>query len=220
MHAASLIDPLSAVIVVGGTLLATYLRCGRKDCGNVLDALASLCRSRFDAEQTRAQLAGYVQAIQRDGLIRADTHHLGDPEFDDACDGLARARSIAALRDVHRSHRIRRQERSRRAVDTLLQAAELSPVFGLAGTLVSLSQLPPAGVAQGDFVGAIGMAVLTTLYGLLLGNLVFAPLARVLERRSLAEERARQSVVAWLEEQIAPAVPRLHEAQAPQARAS
>ena len=52
------------------------------------------------------------------------------------------------------------------------------------------------------------MAVLTTLYGLLLANLVLAPLARVIERAAAAEERERQSIVDWLAAQVAPAIPR------------
>lgn len=218
MHPESLIDPMSAAIVVGGTLVATFLRCGIADCRTALAALCALGRTRFDADRARGELATHVQAIRRDGLVRAQPLHLGDAEFDDVCHGLAETHSLTALRDAHRSHRQRRQDRARRAVDTFAQAAELAPVFGLAGTLISLSQLPAGGVVQGDFTGAIGMAVLTTLYGLLLGNIVFAPLARVVERAAQSEERERQSVVDWLEAQIAPAVPKLHEA-VPTARA-
>jgi len=213
MHAESLIDPMSAAIVVGGTLVATFLRCGVADCRVAIAAVAALGRSRFHAERARGELATHVQAIRRDGLVRAHQHHIGDAEFDDACDGLAETHSLTALRDAHRNHRLKRQERARRAVDTFAQAAELAPVFGLAGTLISLSQLPSGTAATGDFTGAIGMAVLTTLYGLLLGNIVFAPLARVVERSAQGEERERQTVVDWLEAQIAPAVPRLHEAR-------
>jgi chemotaxis protein MotA len=214
MHVESLIDPVSAAIVVGGTLVATFLRCGFSDCKVALASLAALGRSRFNAERARGELATHVQAIRRDGLVRAHQHHIGDAEFDEACDGLAETHSLTALRDAHRNHRLKRQERNRRAVDTFAQAAELAPVFGLAGTLISLSQLPSGGAASGDFTGAIGMAVLTTLYGLLLGNILFAPLARVVERAAHGEERERQVVVDWLEAQIAPAVPRLHEARA------
>ena len=211
MHVQSLFDPASAAIVIGGTVIATFLRCGVTDCRLALSSLAALGRSRFNAERARGELATHVQAIRRDGLVRAQPHHFGDPEFDDACDSLAETHSLTALRDAHRNHRLKRQERSRRAVDTFAQAAELAPVFGLAGTMISLSQLPPGGAASGDFTGAIGMAVLTTLYGLLLGNILFAPLARLVERAAHAEERERQTVVDWLEAQIAPAVPRLHE---------
>lgn len=220
MQLESLIDPASAAIVVGGTLVATFLRSGVTDCRLAVRAVLGLFRPRFQAERARAELATHVQAIRRDGLIRGETHHIGDPEFDDACDGLAHSHSLTALRDAHRSHRQRRQDRNRRAVDTFAQAAELSPVFGLAGTLVSLSQLSSTAAGQLDFTAAIGMAVLTTLYGLLLGNIVFAPIARLIERAASSEERERQDVVAWLEAQVAPAVPRLHDPRAHPAPAS
>jgi chemotaxis protein MotA len=80
-------------------------------------------------------------------------------------------------------------------------------VFGLAGTLVSLSQLPADGLARGGFMGAISMAVLTTLYGLLLGNLVLAPLSRAVERRVEDEEAARREVADWLIAKLGPACP-------------
>lgn len=214
MHPQALIDPVSAAIVVGGTLLATFLRCGPSDCRVALGVVLALGRNRFNAERARSELATHVQAIRRDGLLRAQPHHFGDAEFDDACDSLAETHSLTALRDAHRAHRQKRQDRSRRAIDVFAQAAEMAPVFGLAGTLISLSQLPPGGAASGDFTGAIGMAVITTLYGLLLGNVLFAPLARLIERIADAEEYERQTVVDWLETQIAPAVPRLHEGKA------
>jgi len=201
-------EPVSAAVVVGGTLLGTFLRCGRVDCGVALRAVLRARGARFDAERTRAELAGHVRDVRRDGLIRSEPHHCGDAEFDAVSDGLVGTRSLAALHEAHRAYKRRRQDMNHRAVRVLVQAAELAPVFGMAGTLVSLSQLPAPG-ARADFSGAIAMGVLTTLYGLLLGNLGFAPLARLIERRAAEEERERQQVVDWLEQQIAPAVPHL-----------
>ena len=51
------------------------------------------------------------------------------------------------------------------------------------------------------------MAVLTTLYGLLLANLIFAPLARIVERAGLAEESERQRVIDWLAQQVKLSIP-------------
>ena len=51
------------------------------------------------------------------------------------------------------------------------------------------------------------MAVLTTLYGLLLANLVLAPLARLVERAAAREERERQKIVDWLAGHLADAMP-------------
>jgi chemotaxis protein MotA len=208
MNPAALFDPAAAAIVVGGTLLATYLRCGTTSCRSAAGALAQIGRRRFDAEATRAELAAQVRAIRQDGLLRVEPRHFADREFEEATDALIGRRSVAALLAAHEAHKQRRIEASQRASATLSQAAELSPVFGLAGTLISLSQLPVDGIARGAYAGAIGMAVLTTLYGLLLANLVLAPLARVIDRRAAAEEAERQKIVDWLAAQVAPAIPR------------
>lgn len=204
MQIGSLFDPASALIVVGGATLATLMRCGLGDTRAALGALKGLFGRHFDATQARAELAAYVREMQVDGVIRAKPRHFGDAEFDDATDALVGARSLEALQAAHVAHKRRRVKQNLRAVRTFNQAADLSPVFGLAGTLVSLSQLSGA---SGDFAGAISMAVLTTLYGLLLGNMVFAPIARVVARVAAHEETERQKVLDWLEEQVASALP-------------
>jgi len=206
----TLFDPLGGAIVVGGTCLATVLRCGVADTRTALAAAARLLRPRFRASRARSELATQVQEIQQDGVIRAEAHHVGDAEFDDVTDALIGSRSLEALQAAHVAHKRRRLGHNRRAVRTLEQAAELSPVFGLAGTLVSLTRLPADPGAASDFTGAISMAVLTTLYGLLLGNLLFAPLARMIARRAAREESERQRVLEWLERQVAGALPGSH----------
>lgn len=208
MQLQNLFDATSALIVVGGTCLATVLRCGLGETRAALGALAGLCRKSFDPAQARAELAAHVREMQRGGVIRAEPIHLGDAELDDVTDALIGSRSITGLHAAHLAHKRRRTRHSIRAVRTLDQAAELAPVFGLAGTLVSLSQLPSLhGDGGGDFTAAISMAVLTTLYGLLLCNLVFAPLGRIVARRAAEEERDRQRVLEWLEKQVVEALP-------------
>lgn len=217
MDAASFVDPVSAAIVVGGTLIATFLRSGVTDCRLTFAALGRLCRRRFDAEGARAELAGQIREIRRDGLLRAEPHHFGDREFDAVTDALIGSRSIPALVTAHEAHKRRRQEASDRAVRTLAQAAELAPVFGLAGTLISLSQLPADGIERSAYAASISMAVLTTLYGLLLANFLFAPLSRMVERAGAAEERERQKIVDWLAEQVGPSMPRRGPVAVPEA---
>lgn len=214
MQLDNLFDPVSAMIVVGGTSLATLLRCGMGDTRAAFGGLGRLFGKRFDAARARAELAAHVREMQEDGVIRAVPHHFGDAEFDEATDALISSRSIGALQLAHAEHKRRRVRQSLRAVRTFNQAADLSPVFGLAGTLISLSQLSGA---SGDFTKAISMAVLTTLYGLLLGNVVFAPVARLIARAAAHEEKERQKVLDWLQEQVVTALP-IHNPAAPTAR--
>lgn len=207
MNLASLLDPVSASIVVGGTLLATVLRCGFGDCGQALSAIGQLGKARFDAGEARSELAVKVQQIQREGVLRVQPIHSGDREFDEATDRMIGTRSVGGLLEIHAAHRQRRLDAGSRAVQTLAQAADLAPVFGLAATLFSLTQLPADGINKQAYMGAISMAVCATLYGLLLANLVLAPLARAVERVTADEERERQKIVDWLARQVATAMP-------------
>lgn len=202
MDLAALLDPASAAIVVGGTCLATVLRCGLGNCRLAVVALAQRGHPAFDAQAVRAEMAVQVREIQKDGLVRAHPLDFGDRDFEVAADAMIAARSVEALVATHSEQKTRRMETARRAVATLAQASELAPVFGLAGTLISLSQLPGSGVAKASFGDAISMAVLTTLYGLLLANVVLAPLARLVERAAAAEESERQAIIDWLAAQV------------------
>ncbi len=195
---------LSASIVIGGTVLGTFLRCGRSNCAAAIKAVATIRQKTFDSERVQAEMAAQVREIQQDGMLRAHPHHTGDREFDEGTDALIGKRSVAALLDAHDKHKAIRVAESGRSISTLAQAAELAPVFGLAGTLISLGQLPADGLAKGAYAGAISMAVQTTLFGLLLANLLFAPLAKAVERKVEGEESERQKVVDWLKAHLEP----------------
>ena len=196
-------EALTIAIVLGGTLLGTLLRCGGHACGQALAAIAGLAqetlgRTHFDATRARAEMAVQIQEITRDGLLRANPHHFGDAELDAATDALFGHRSLGALIATHECWQAARSAVAEVAIRTLEQAAELAPVAGLAGTLISLSRLPADGVERGAYMVAIGMAVHATLYGLAAAHLVLLPLAQAVERAAVREEGARQEIVDWL----------------------
>lgn len=197
MDLSQTIDPLSAAFVIGGTLLATLLRCGLAECALALRTFFALPRKPFDVDATRAELAAQIREIGEDGFLRAEPHHFGDGEFDQLADRLIHQRSVQALHDEHSRHRDRRMAIANRARDVFLQAAELAPVLGLAGTLMSLGTLA-GGSDGGDMAAAIGMAVGTTFFGLICAHFVFAPIASAIGRRAAAEERSRQELIDWL----------------------
>jgi len=210
MDMGHMFDASAAGIVIGGTLIATVLRSGMGDCRAAFAALGALMRPAFRPEAVRAVLAPQVLQACNDGLLRLRVRSCGDATIDGALAALVQTRSLAAMHERDDTDRTVRVFAAVRAVRALALGADLAPVFGLAGTLVSLSQLPADGLGRGQFMGAISMAVLTTLYGLLLGNLIFAPLARAVERRVEAEEAARREIMDWLAAQLGPACQSAH----------
>lgn len=207
MDPRTLLDPASLALVSIGTLLATLLRAGPRAFAGALRETMRLPRRRFDTERVRAALAGQVNSVRADGLIRARLHETGDGVFDRAVAAMLLKRSVTGLRASHDAYCRSCVQSAHGAAATWANAAELAPAFGLVGTLLSLSQLPGGSFDSAGFNAAISGAVLTTLYGVLLANLLFAPLAEAISRAAEYERDQRQSLVDWLESQIEEAEP-------------
>lgn len=199
-----LMDGPSAAIVLGGTVLGTVMRCGLWRTGVALRGLKGALGRTFDADAARSALAVQVQRIHRDGLLRAEPRGFGDPEFDDITETIIGQRSVAALLDTHRAHAEARRADTEVATATFTQAADLAPVFGLAGTLVALSQLPTDAAPGTMLSSSIPMAVVTTFLGVIAAHLLFAPIARFIERRGEKEAAERQKLVDWLASELEP----------------
>jgi chemotaxis protein MotA len=79
------------------------------------------------------------------------------------------------------------QQRHWRGQDIFKSLGTYAPAFGMIGTLIGLVQM----LRQMDDPSTIGpamaVALLTTLYGSLLANVIFLPLAKKLEERSKEE---------------------------------
>jgi len=79
-----------------------------------------------------------------------------------------------------------------RAAAILRRAAEVSPAMGLIGTLVGLVQMLGSLDSPERIGPAMSIALLTTLYGALMANVVFLPLASKLERNATVEQLVSQ----------------------------
>lgn len=212
MDFTSLLDPASAGIVLGGTLLATALGSGRHELAATARSIAHLFEPAFSYDTARAEIARDVEAMRTDGLVRAQPFRSRDSEIAEVGDALIHDRSLTSLMEAHERFRQHRSTLRDMALRPLHLAAEMGPVFGMAGTLISLSQMQlgaaqGAGLPGGGVLGGLAMAVLTTLYGLVLAHLVFNPLARLVARRGEQEEDERQQLIDWLARQVAPACP-------------
>jgi len=189
--AAAFVDAPAVLIVVGGTFAMTVMS---YSLGDVLRAqgairmavvsprmtpsaaatfvleLAELARGKgpLALENVQADLA--PQPFLRDGIQMVIDGTAGD-EVEKVLSGKSRSLS--------RRHAI--------SVGVFRKAAEVAPAMGLIGTLVGLVQMlgnldDPATIGPG-----MAVALLTTFYGAILSNMVFAPLAAKIERNAREE---------------------------------
>jgi chemotaxis protein MotA len=193
MDFATFLDPLAAAIVAGGTVAATILRTPARDLARAIKAVGTLPRRPFTAEPLLQQLAAQGRIAQRHGVLQLDRSRIADP---DLAAGLAAIVDGATPEEVAADAEHRRRARAERhaaAADVWAGAAEAAPAMGMVGTLLGLAQMFATMTDPAAIGGAMAVALLATLYGALLGNLVFAPVAHRLRARARAEwfERGR-----------------------------
>ncbi|MCB2065036.1 MAG: MotA/TolQ/ExbB proton channel family protein [Erythrobacter sp.] len=207
MDPGALWDGTGAAIVLGGTLLATVLGSGWAELRAALAAVARLFAPPFDYQAVRSEIAGCVEDMRHDGVLRGQTCRTSDSEIARVTAALVHSRSLQALLAEHEHCRAERAQQHAAALRPVWLATELAPVFGMAGTLFSLSQMRLEAESNVVLVSSVAMAIVTTLYGLLLANLALSPLARAIERRHAQEEAQRQRLIDWLAERLAGSCP-------------
>jgi len=86
-------------------------------------------------------------------------------------------------------------QREEMGAKVFLALGEAAPAFGMFGTLVGLVQML-SNMRDPTTIGpAMAVALLTTLYGVLLANLVALPIADKLESKTLTEKALRSLVI-------------------------
>ncbi len=193
MLIAQFFDPIALAIVGGGTALAAVLRAPVRDVARSLSALRVPMRRPFAADPLLAQIAAQARIAKRHGVIALDRSVIADP---DVAAGIAAIVDGAGPREVEHLLRYRCQARIERhvaAADVWSAAAEAAPAMGMVGTLIGLAGMFANMADPKAIGGAMAIALLATLYGALLANLVLMPICHRLRAAGRIEafERAR-----------------------------
>ena len=187
------LDPAAIGIVVGGSVLATALRTPWRDLKRGIAAISVLPRRRFDAAPLLQQIDSLGRIARRHGTIALDRSVITDPDVAAAVAGIVDAVPVSEIGAELIQRRRARIERHAAAADMWNGLAEVAPAMGMVGTLIGLVRMFSAMSDPATIGGAMAIALLATLYGALLANLVALPIATRLRRRAREEavERAR-----------------------------
>lgn len=180
-------------IVAAGTVGAVILRTPSRDLARGVAALGVLPRRRFRADALVEQIAALGRIAKRHGVLALDRSVIVDPDVAAAVAAIVDGADADSVVEQVKGLHLARTERHLAAVDVWASAAELAPAMGMIGTLIGLVRMF---LAMGDpaaIGGAMAVALLSTLYGAAIGNLVAMPVAARLRRaaRDEAFERLR-----------------------------
>ncbi|TMA75067.1 MAG: hypothetical protein E6J72_18015 [Deltaproteobacteria bacterium] len=177
---AGLLDPSALAITVGGALGVTWATFPRARLRQVWDLVGEALAAPADFEPLIATLKRLAHVHRVDGVpaLERAAAHAEDAFLRDAVVLAVEARSEAELRESLVGEARRWAAEGEAARQVLVTLGKLFPAFGLIGTLLGLvSLMRHLGGADLSAVGpGLGMAVLTTLYGAVLANVVVLPL--------------------------------------------
>jgi chemotaxis protein MotA len=199
--AARLFDPAALALVVGGSLAAAAMRSTRPDLFRAMGALKVLITGdpERDALCARRAVREIEQIAETRGTACAD--RVGDDSKFVRKAGLklADAPSVEAFAQWAAEDLDARAVRHENAAAVWRAAADAAPSLGMLGTVLGLIGMF-ASMDDPDTLGpAMALALLTTLYGIVAGTLLFGPAAARLERLSEAELRWQKAALARLE---------------------
>ena len=189
------VDLPSVLIVVGGTIAALLVAYSIDELKVVVPGLQRLLKfNPPDLNQYVELFADLSRTARREGLLALD-RRLGelDDEFirfglEMAVDGIEE-QEIAEMLQVRIMEEFRPMQLFAKIMNS---AGTFAPSFGMIGTLIGLVQMMQNLTDPTQIGAGMAVAMLTTLYGAVLANLVFLPLANKIKVQLALLQKARE----------------------------
>lgn len=174
-----LFDPLTLALMIGGIALVILFQNGASASSRACQALRPLLRAdpMRDRDAARAALLRVDQMAQLRGLACTDRVRTVHPFLTRAVRKLADCENSDAF-DIWAQQQLADRAQRHGAVHNVwLSVADAAPALGMAGTIVGLVAMFAAMDDPAALGPAMALALLTTLYGVVIANMLAAPIA-------------------------------------------
>ena len=184
------------LIVLGGTFAATLIKFPISIC---LSSFGLALRKVFWQEPERPrdiikQANKFATLARQESLMALEQEKITNPFFQKGIQLCIDGRNADFIRDVLTREMNQSLERHQYGEKIFRAMGESAPAFGMIGTLVGLVQMLSSLKDPASIGPAMAVALLTTLYGALIANLVALPIADKLNGRYL-QERINKSLI-------------------------
>ncbi len=173
------------VIVIGGTIVNSFMSSHKEDVHQAFQTIRNMMEkpeiTKDALRRDISQLIRWSYILQADdfiGLEKATADKITDPLLRYGMDLVLTAYPADKVREM--MHNVVDAEFERRCapVTVLRNMAATAPAFGMVGTLIGMMViLNSVGTDMASISGGLSVAMLSTLYGLLLARLVCLPAA-------------------------------------------
>lgn len=193
------VDVPSLLIVVGGTLFAVLYK---STLGAFLGSFKAMAKVFMPKEPSKEELIQKMVELsdlaRKNGLMALENQQVPDAFFGKGLqmlvDGADEAKMVKALKDEISAMKTRHADFH----DVVKGWIDIAPAMGMIGTLIGLVQML-GNMADPKAIGpAMAVALLTTLYGAFLANVLFGPILAKMESYSASEVLYRDMVIEGL----------------------
>jgi len=184
------VDVPSMLIVLGGAMAATIIRF---PLAGILSALllggrVAFTHRKIVPRQLIEEIAKLAEVVRKQGPLGLENVEVDDEFLAKGMQYIADGYDPTFIRESLERERDLNLERLEDGQRIFKAIGDAAPAFGMIGTLVGLVQML-ANMSDPASIGpAMAIALLTTLYGALIANLIALPIADKLSLKSNIEE--------------------------------
>jgi len=203
----------SILIVVGGTLAATMVNLPLKAVRNLFNILKNVFKGEdYDYVGIINEIVEKAQKARKDGLLslEADLPNMREGFFKNGIELAINERESSRLRTFLNLEMNNIASRHIAGQELFLYMGSYAPAFGMLGTVLGLiimmnnfaggdvnSDMSSYDIADrfAELLSGMGLALITTFYGVFFANMIFLPIGGKLKRRSENEIMLKSIVV-------------------------
>ncbi len=189
-NVATFLNVPSLLIVVGGGFAATVIRF---PLSHVFQALILGGKVAFTHRKTNPkemidEIARLAEIVRRDGPLGLENAEIEDEFLKKGAQFVADGYDVQFIADALEKERDLNLERLDEGQRIYKAIGDAAPAFGMIGTLVGLVQMLSTMDDPSTIGPAMAVALLTTLYGAIIANLIALPIADKLANKMQIEE--------------------------------
>jgi len=195
------LDPIAFLFVLGGTIAATLINYPLPRVKAALGALrAAFARQRQELSDLVLTMLDYAERARREGVLdlEDEAEHAPDPCLRAGLSLVVDGTDPESVREILENDLAALEARQKLGAGLFETMATYAPGFGMVGTLIALVQMLQKLDDPSRLTTGMATALLPTLYGVLLANLFFTPLAGKLKVRATEEVQRAELILEGL----------------------
>ncbi len=191
------VDVPSILIVVGGVTAVTFIMFPmRTVIGSIKVAVKAFKEDTWNLDEIIDQMVSLSRLARTNGILALEDaeKEIQNPFLKKGIQLAVDGNEEELIRFIMSTDVSFTRERHSIGQKVFKQMGAMGPAFGMIGTLIGLVQMLRSLDDPSSIGPSMAVALLTTLYGALIANLVCLPIANKLEFRSKEEALAKQVI--------------------------